>query len=92
MGLMVTYLNGLNRKQRVVLNGKSSDWRQVLTGVPQESVLGPLEFVVYINDIDDSVASKVLKFADDTKLCGKVSTAFNIDSMRSDLCNLFHGL
>ena len=46
-------------------------------------------FVVYINDIDDSVASKVLKFADDTKIYGIVNTAFNIDNMRSDLCNLF---
>ena len=72
-----------NGKQRVVLNSKSSDWRQVLT------VLGSLLFVVYINDIDDSVASKVLKFADDTKIYGIVNTAFNIDSMRSDLCNHF---
>ena len=72
-----------------MLNGKSSDWRQVLSGVSQGSVLGPLLFVVYINDTDDSVASKVLKFADDTKIYGIVNTAFNIDSMRSDLCNLF---
>jgi len=57
-----------DRKQRVILNGKVSKWLPVLSGVPQGSVLGPLLFLIYVNDIDDCVSSKISKFADDTKL------------------------
>ena len=58
------------RLQRVVLNGSASDWMPVLSGVPQGSVLGPICFVAFINDIDDVldiVNGFVCKFADDTK-------------------------
>jgi hypothetical protein len=61
------------RKQRVVLNGVASEWADVDSGVPQGSVLGPLAFVVFINDIDGLAVNITLmnKFADDTK-CGNV--------------------
>jgi hypothetical protein len=64
------------RRQRVVLNGESSDWEDVLSGVPQGSVLGPPLFTVFIDDIDSVVdwIDLLRKFADDTKL-GNTATS-----------------
>jgi len=82
-----TWLSG--RLQRVVLNGSKSNWTEVMSGVPQGSVLGPLLFVIFINDIDDNIAHELLKFADDTKLFGAVSTKEEVDELRKDLHKLF---
>ena len=66
------------RQQRVVLNGKNSDWRHISAGVPQGSVLGPLFFLVYINDLVDNISSDAELFADDTSLFDeKTSRRFN---------------
>ena len=64
--LLQNYL--ANRKQRVVLNGSSSTFYPIESGVPQGSVLGPLLFLVYINDLEDNIKSKIKLFADDTML------------------------
>ena len=55
------------RKQRVVVDGEVSRWTSVLSGVPQGSVLGPILFLVYINDLEEGITGSILKFADDTK-------------------------
>ena len=60
------YLSG--RKQRVVLPGAHSDWTNIRTGVPQGSILGPLLFLVFINDIVNDIGSNIRLFADDTSL------------------------
>ena len=58
-----------NRQQRVVINGQASEWGDIMAGVPQGSVLGPLLFLVYINDLTFQVqSSEVRLFADDTVL------------------------
>ena len=80
-----------DRKQRVVLNGKVSDWTNVLSGVPQGSVLGPILFLIYINDIDDAidcVTTFVKKFADDTKLATVTDNVSQCASLQEQIDSL----
>ena len=57
-----------NRRQRVALNGQSSSWLSIRADVPQGSVLGPLLFLIYINDLPEGLISEVKLFVDDTSL------------------------
>ena len=66
LNLLSNYLS--NRKQRVVLNGEMSDWAPIHSGVPQGSVLGPLLFLIFINDLEAGIVSQIKFFADDTSL------------------------
>ena len=76
------------RQQRVLLNGSKSEWREVLSGVPQGSVLGPLLFLVFVNTIDNCTASEVLKFADDMKVFRTIKGNSDRDLFQSDLDRL----
>ena len=68
--LLIDFLK--NRQQRVVLNGQSSSWTKVNAGVPQGSILGPLLFLIYINDLPNGLQSNPKLFADDTSLYSTV--------------------
>ena len=57
-----------NRFQRVLLNGRTSEWLPIKAGVPQESFLDPLFFLIHINDLSESIESTVKLFADGTSL------------------------
>ena len=60
-----------------------------MSGVPQESVLGPVLFIVFIDDIDEGIRSTVLKFADDTKMVARVGSEEDRERLRQDLIELF---
>ena len=74
-----------DRKQRVAVSGRMSCWEDVSSGVPQGSVLGPLPFIIYINDLDNGVKSRLSKFADDTKLGGKVDSRGGGDQIQESI-------
>ena len=75
-----------NRRQRVVLPGGKSDWKSISAGVPQGSILGPLLFLVFINDIVQDITSFIKLFADDTSLYIIVDTPSNTaESLNADI-------
>ena len=75
-----------SRKQCVCINGQFSDFLPVLSGIPQGSILGPLLFLVYINDLPTSVSnSSVLVFADDTKCYSGISSMQESTLLQQDL-------
>ena len=75
----------LNRRQRVAINGPASAWEDVISGIPQGSVLGPLLFVIYINDLPDAINSQVYMFADDTKIYRPISDSSDSSTLQADL-------
>ncbi len=74
-----------NRQQRVVIDEFNSEWASATSGDPQGSVLGPLLFIIYINDLDVGLNNRISKFADDTKIGNSVLTDADRQSLQKDL-------
>ena len=80
----------IDREQRVIVNGQSSKWYDVSSGVPQGSVLGPVSFVIYINTIlEVSNAENIYLFADDTKLYQEISSVDDVQHLQTDIDVLY---
>ena len=66
-GIMLAHFHN-QRYQRVTVDGVYSNWCSVISGVPQGSILGPLLFIIYINDLSENINFSIKQYADDTKL------------------------
>ena len=73
------------RSQEMIVNGAKSETAPVLSGIPQGTVLGPVLFVIYINDILENLSSEGLLFADDTKIFRKVTSRQDALNLQFDI-------
>ena len=92
-GIVGTTLNWIedflkNRTQKVMVNGAGSEWENVTSGIPQGSVLGPILFVIYINDLPDTVESDSYLLADDTKIFRIIKGEDDKEILQDDLTKL----
>ena len=79
-----------NRRQRVVIKGQCSKWAYILAGVPLGSILGPLLFLIYIDDIIKDIESSILLFADDTSIFETISDPIlSFEKLNRDLARLY---
>ena len=77
------------RQQRVVLDNKASDYLPVKSGIPQGTILGPLMFLLHINDIDQNISSTIRLFADDCIMYRTVTTREEASSLQYDLDKIY---
>ena len=84
---MITWLSSFlnNRKQSLRINGSTSSWTSVTSGVPQGSILGSLMFLLFVNDIPQITSSNIMLFADDTKLWRLIKSIDDVNILREDL-------
>ena len=74
-----------NRQQKVIANGAESSWSPVLSGIPQGSIMGPILFTLFVNDLPEKINSIISMFADDTKLFLPLTSDSSHDEIVADL-------
>ena len=74
-----------NRKQAVIVDRVQSTWSEIISGIPQGSVLGPILFLIYISDIGEELNVKALVYVDDTKVKQKVNTEEDVEELQQEL-------
>ncbi|MCP4252991.1 MAG: hypothetical protein GY775_06210, partial [Candidatus Scalindua sp.] len=79
-----------NRKYRVIANGVMSDEHEIISGVPQGTVLASILFIIMISDIDDNLRNSISRlFADDTKVSAKIRTFGDTELLQQDLNKIY---
>ena len=84
---MEDYLKG--REMRTVVKGEKSEWKELKSGIPQGSVLAPIMFLVYVNDMPEGVSSYISLFADDVKLLRKIRNHRDCEELQKDKQNIW---
>lgn len=86
-GIVLKWIRGFltGRRHRVSVNGELSDWIMVTSGIPQGSVLGPILFVVFINDMPDAIVKLCKLFADDAKIYTSITSPNDKELLQKDI-------
>ena len=74
-----------DRVQQINVNGTNSEWANITSGIPQGNVLGPILFVLYINDLPENIVSNVYMSADDTKVFKTITSPHDQHTLQNRL-------